>query len=88
MADLDQARNAKERIKERLAGKDGVRGIGIAAAGENGYLLKVNLAHPEALPDDDRPDELDGVEVRYEVVGDVRALDVDEPEASEPPFPP
>ena len=84
MPDLDQVRSVKEKIKEQLAGNEGVRGVGIGGTGSD-YLVKVNLAHDDVLPVDQRLPELDGVEVRYDVVGEVRALDPDEPEQPAPP---
>lgn len=42
MADLDEARRAKDELKTALAGRDGVTGIGIAPeAGGYGLLVRV-----------------------------------------------
>ncbi len=70
MATLAQARAAKERTKELLGDMPELRGIGIARA-ERGFCVKVNL---ERLPEFELPSEVDGVTVRVEVVGEIRAL--------------
>jgi hypothetical protein len=43
MADLEQARAAKERLRMTLKGRPDVRGIGIARAAD-GYQLQVNVS--------------------------------------------
>ncbi len=70
MADLQQARAAKSRLRSELTGHDGVRGVGLAAA-EDGYCLQVNVARP--ADGADLPGDVDGVRVRVRVVGPVRA---------------
>jgi hypothetical protein len=67
---LDEARAAKERARSLFAGKASVAGIGLTRVGD-GYGVKVNLEAPPA-PDADRPDSIDGVPVRIEVVGTIR----------------
>ena len=69
MADLEQARAAKRRLRTTLQGRSDVRGIGIAK-GSDGYQLQVNLSRE---PGSDLPGEVDGVSVRVRVVGSVRA---------------
>lgn len=69
MADLDQARAAKARLRSALAGHAGIQGVGLART-EDGYCLQVNLTRTE---DDDLPGTVDGVPVRVRVVGAVRA---------------
>ncbi len=70
MADLDHARTAKARLQDALAGHRGVEGVGLTPDGD-GYCLRVNVASPDdghAIPAD-----VDGVEVRIQVVGTLRA---------------
>ncbi|MGH7004465.1 MAG: hypothetical protein ACREIP_11005 [Alphaproteobacteria bacterium] len=69
---LEQARAAKAKAKRQLAGNAAVVGIGLTRL--NGeYAVKVNLA---AAPADrpSLPDSIDGVPVRCEVVGPIKAL--------------
>jgi hypothetical protein len=68
-ASLEQARAAKTKLSEHLEAHEAVRGIGVARL-EDGYGVKVNLACP--VEDVVFPDELDGVKVVVEVVGQVR----------------
>ena len=67
---LDDARAAKERAKAVFAGRAAVVGLGITRI-DGGYGLKVNLDTPPA-PDADLPDAIDGVPLRFEVVGPIR----------------
>ncbi|MET0788822.1 MAG: hypothetical protein ABWY33_06220 [Cellulomonas sp.] len=69
MADLEQARAAKERLRTTLKGRSDVRGIGIARSGD-GYQLRVNVS---SGPASDLPDDVDGVDVDVRVVGAIRA---------------
>ena len=69
MADLEQARAAKERLRTTLQGRSDVRGIGIARAAD-GYQLQVNMARD---PGSDVPGAVDGVDVQVRVVGAIRA---------------
>ncbi|MBO3086155.1 hypothetical protein [Cellulomonas fengjieae] len=69
MADLEQARAAKEHLRTRLKGRSDVRGIGIARSAD-GYQLQVNMSHE---PGPDLPGAVDGVDVRVRVVGTIRA---------------
>ena len=68
MADLEQARAAKERLRMTLKGRSDVRGIGIARAAD-GYQLQVNVARDHTV----LPGAVDGVDVRVRVVGAIRA---------------
>ena len=68
---LDEARAAKERAKAIFAGKASVVGIGITRVGD-GYGVKVNLDAPPAT-DAEFPETIDGVPIRIEVVGPIRA---------------
>lgn len=65
MADLEQARAAKARLRAELAGHEGVRGIGLVRV-RHGYAVRVSLLSVE---DDDLPSDVDGVPVRVAVVG-------------------
>lgn len=69
---LDRARSAKDRLRETLIGDDRIVGIGIGGNGGQGYVVKVNLAVPEA--GDVVPSAVDGVPVITQVVGHIRPL--------------
>ncbi|MGY4644049.1 hypothetical protein [Cellulomonas sp. URHB0016] len=69
MADLAQARAAKEQLRAALDGRSDVRGIGITASND-GYRLQVNL---ESGSVDGVPHHVDGVDVRVRVVGAIHA---------------
>ena len=69
MADLEQARAAKERLRTTLQGRSDVRGIGIARAAD-GYQLQVNMSRD---PGSELPGAVDGVDVRVRVVGAIHA---------------
>jgi hypothetical protein len=69
VADIQQARAAKERLRTTLQGRSDVRGIGIARAG-NGYEIRVNVSRDGRH---DLPVMVDGVDVQVRVVGAVRA---------------
>jgi hypothetical protein len=69
MADLEQARAAKEHLSTALRGRSDVRGIGIARAAD-GYQLQVNMSRD---PGKELPGAVDGVDVRVRVVGAIRA---------------
>jgi len=66
-ATLEEARAAKERVREALADRPEVTGIGITRHGD-GYAVKVDLA--TACPA--VPPEMGGVPVHAEIVGPVR----------------
>jgi hypothetical protein len=66
-ATLAQAKAALAELKARLAGREGVTGVGIARA-EGGYELKVNLAAPA----EDIPGDVGGIPVFTEVTGPLR----------------
>lgn len=65
MADLQQARAAKARLRTELARTRGLKGIGLTPDGA-GYALQVNIDH---TPDGEIPASVDGVPVRVRVVG-------------------
>jgi len=69
---IEQARAAKKKAKRQLAGVASVVGIGLTRVGDD-YAVKINLA---AAPSDGPkfPDNIDGVPVRCEVVGKLKAL--------------
>jgi hypothetical protein len=70
MADLPQARAAKEHLREHLRDRDGVVGVGIARSAA-GYCIRVNVANEDAAGQ--VPPDVDGVEVRIAVVGGITA---------------
>jgi hypothetical protein len=67
---IDQARAAKHKALELFDQQEAVVGIGIARVGK-GYGLKVNLQQPLA-EQGALPQEIDGVPIRFEVVGPIR----------------
>jgi hypothetical protein len=70
MADLNEARAAKARLRSDLAGRDGVCGVGIARASD-GYHVRVNLQR-----ESDRkgvPAQVQGVPVDVRVSGSIHA---------------
>jgi hypothetical protein len=69
LADIEQARAAKERLRTTLQGRSDVRGIGIAKAGD-GYEIRVNVSRDGRH---DLPGMIDGVDVQVRVVGVVHA---------------
>jgi hypothetical protein len=69
-ATLDQARAVKQRAFEVCRAQAKVVGVGIARL-KDGYAVKVNLEEPPPA-DASLPDSIDGVPVRFEVVGKVR----------------
>jgi len=70
MADLDQARAAKARLRSQLAGRDGIRGVGISR-GSDGYEVQVNLLQEAA--GEHVPPQVDGVPVHVRVSGQIQA---------------
>lgn len=69
---LERARAAKNKAKRQFAGVASVVGVGLTRL-NGAYAVKVNLA---AAPADGRglPDSIDGVPVRCEIVGRIKAL--------------
>lgn len=65
-ASLEQARAAKAKLKALLAENSSVVGFGLARFGP-GWGVKVLLARE--LASNSIPHEIDGVPVRYELVG-------------------
>jgi hypothetical protein len=68
MADLQQARAAKNHLRLVLSGHPGVQGIGVRRL-TDGYCLRVNLVRHD---DDELPASIDGVPVEVRVVGPLR----------------
>lgn len=69
---IERARNAKSKALRLLADQKVTASVGIARVG-NGFGLKVNLQDSLEGPPP-LPNEIDGVPVRFEVVGSVRKL--------------
>lgn len=65
---LEAARAAKTKLRERLDGVQELRGIGLTKVGD-GYAVKVNLAGQS--PGLHIEDEIDGVPIIVEVVGNI-----------------
>lgn len=70
MADLDQARAAKQRLRAELGRREGIAGVGLARTAD-GYRLVVNLSDPSAGAT--VPESVDGVDVRVRQTGPVTA---------------
>jgi hypothetical protein len=68
---LEKARAAKELALQRFRAIDKVVGVGITRVGGE-YAIKVNLSEPVG-PETKLPAEIDGVRVRVEVTGPIRA---------------
>jgi hypothetical protein len=69
-ATLDQARSAKAKAMKIFGTKAAVVGVGITQI-DGGYGIKVNLREAPR-PGANLPDDLDGVPVCIEVVGQLR----------------
>ncbi len=70
MADLHQARAAKERLRSEIAERPGVSGIGVTPDAD-GYAVQVNVQRRNdaaALPE-----SVDGVRVQVRVTGPITA---------------
>lgn len=72
MSDLGQARAAKQRLRQSLRNRREVVGLGLSKT-DDGYCVKVNVTELRA----ELPRTVDGVDVVVEVVGPVRAQDVE-----------
>ena len=70
MADLDRARAAKARLRSDLAGRDGVRGVGISRSAD-GYHVRVNLQREADRAE--VPGQVEGVPVDVRISGSIRA---------------
>jgi hypothetical protein len=68
---LEQARSAKQTALRRFQRLGQVVGVGITRVGK-GYAVKVNLREPVGA-DVELPTEIDGVPVRIEITGPIRA---------------
>jgi hypothetical protein len=68
---LERARAAKEVARRRFEAIGKVVGIGITRV-DGTYALKINLAEP-VQPGTELPTEIDGVPLRIEVTGTIRA---------------
>ena len=68
---LEKARAAKQSALRHLRSRDDVVGVGITRVSGK-YAVKVNLSE-EPEPGTELPDEIDGVPVRVEVTGTIRA---------------
>lgn len=68
---LERARAAKKTALRHLRSRDDVVGVGITRVSGK-YAVKVNLSEPPE-PGTELPDEIDGVPVRIEVTGAIRA---------------
>lgn len=69
MADLAEAREAKEKLRADLEEHDGVRAVGLTWL-DPGWAIKVEVD----APDESLPEEVDGVPVQTEVVGKILPL--------------
>jgi hypothetical protein len=69
-ADLDRARAVKGQARDVFAKHASVVGVGITRV-DDGYGVKVNLCEPPP-PGVNLPETIDGVPIRFEVVGTIR----------------
>ena len=67
---LDEARAVKARAKKLFERQARVVGVGITNIGD-GFGVKVNLETAPS-PDAKLPDSIDGVPIRFEVVGTIQ----------------
>lgn len=88
MATIDQARSAKRRLREALAGNDGITGIGLApvpegaansdagqpapSPGAESWCVRVDVASSDTAGD--VPADVDGVPVQVCVTGRITAF--------------
>ena len=68
---IEKARSAKARVAEMLRDERGLTGVGITRVGK-GYAVKVNLSAALGAGHE-IPPEVDGVPIRVEITGRVRA---------------
>lgn len=74
-SELDRVDQIKQRHEEELLGLDGVIGVGVGISTRTHKpCIKAYLKEPPARLHAAIPQQLDGVEVEVEEVGDVRAL--------------
>ncbi len=67
---IDKARGVKSKIRSRIGRDADIAGIGISKIGAD-YCVKVNLRRD---PHRSLPETIDGVRIKYEVVGEIRSL--------------
>jgi hypothetical protein len=68
--DLDRVRAVKDRARAAFEQKAAVVGVGITRI-NGSYGVKINLREPPP-PDAGLPETIDGVPIRFEVVGTIR----------------
>lgn len=71
---MERASAAKATLKAQLGRPEWLRGIGIAADPEGSLYVKVNVAVLTAEAQAAVPESIDGVPVRLEAVGDIKAM--------------
>lgn len=77
VATLEQARAAKQALREALAGADGITGVGLEPAetphddAPDAWCVLVNVVRADAV---EVPSDVDGVPVRVRVTGTIEAL--------------
>jgi hypothetical protein len=72
MVTLEQARDAKAQLKERLAKVPAVNGVGVASS-DDGWCVRVNVLIGNDVSALDIPSDVDGVPVCTRYVGVARA---------------
>lgn len=82
-ADLEAARRVKDQLRQRLAGDERLRGVGLVRVDDpvGSFAVVVRVAHIEHVAELGLPERVDGVTVQLLVVGDVTALVDDQAEA-------
>ena len=71
MATFEEAKAAKDALRQRLGRTTWLKGIGVGVDSESQYCVKVNVAAPEDAQN--LPRSSRGVKVVWEVVGEIRA---------------
>jgi len=74
MATLEEARQVKALLKERLGKPDWLRGIGIGNDSAHGFVVRVNV---DALTDEIRksvPALIESVQIEIQATGEAQAL--------------
>ena len=68
-ASIENARNAKQQLQQRLADDQLVNGIGLRREAD-GWSVQVNMVQPPA-PGHELPDSVGGVDVHYSTIGQI-----------------
>lgn len=72
-ASFEQAREAIDSLVAKMGRQDWLRGIGVSKD-EEGHFVKVNVFRITSVVTTTVPKEIDGIRVKVEAVGNIRAL--------------